>query len=171
MKKHFYPALLVLFVSLAAFVTLTTWKVKEPYEVKFSGGKIHGEFKGLKANIEFDKLHPEQSKISASIEVATVATGFFLKNSHVQDALDGDKYPNISFSSTSVSKNGNGFAAAGPLKMHGVVKPVTIYFTFDDKGAEGVFKGNFKVQTKAFNITHNGSPDELTIDLMVPVSK
>ena len=78
-------------ILFSAFIALTNWKVKEPYEVKFFG-KIHGEFKGLKANIQFDKARPEESKISASIEVNTIATGFFLKNNHVEDALDADKY-------------------------------------------------------------------------------
>ena len=55
--------------------------------------------------------------------------------------------------------------------MKGVTKPVTIHFTFDDKGAEAVFKGDFKVVTKEFGIIRNGSPDELTISLTVPVTK
>jgi polyisoprenoid-binding protein YceI len=171
MKKIIYPLLLALFISFSAFVALTNWKVTEPYEVKFSSEKIHGEFKGLKANIEFDKSHPEEAKISASIDVTTVATGFFLKNDHVQDALDADKYPTIRFTSTSVSAAANAFKANGNLAMHGVTKPITINFTFDENAGGGVFKGNFKIIPKSFNITHSGTPDELTISLNVPVTK
>ena len=170
MKKIMYPLLIALLIGFSAFIVLANWKVKEPYEVKFSGGKIHGQFKGLKANIQFDKTHPEDSKISASIDPSTIATGFFLKNSHVKDALDADKYPTISFSSTKVSKSGNDYEANGELSMKGVTRPVTIHFTFDDKGSEGIFKGTFKLTPKAFNITHNGTPDELTISLIVPVT-
>lgn len=171
MKKIMYPALLALLVGLSAFIALGNWKIKDDaYEVRFSGGRIHGEFKGLKATIQFDKAHPEQAKFSASIDVSTVATGFFIKNSHVQDALDADKYPTISFSSSSASKDGNGFKTSGNLTMKGVIKPVTINFTFDDKGGEGVFKGTFKVIPKSFNITRDGTPDALTISLDVPVT-
>lgn len=170
MKKTLYPLLIALFIGFSAFIVLTNWKVKEPYEVKFSGGKIHGEFKGLKANIQFDKNHPEDSKISASIEVSTIATGFFLKNMHVKDALDADNYPTIRFSSTKVSKSGSDYDASGNLTMKGVTRAVTIHFTFEDKGSEGVFKGTFKLAPKDFNITHNGTPDELAIFLVVPAT-
>jgi polyisoprenoid-binding protein YceI len=170
MKKIMYPLLIALLIGFSAFVVSTNWKVKEPYEVKFSGGKIHGEFKGLKASIQFDKTHPEQAKISASIDPSTIATGFFLKNMHVRDALDADKYPVISFSSIEVSKSGNEYDANGKLSMKGVTRPVTIHFTFDDKGSEGIFKGSFKLAPKTFNITHKGTPDELTILLTVPVT-
>jgi polyisoprenoid-binding protein YceI len=170
MKKILYLLLVASLIGFSAFIVSTNWKVKEPYQVKFSGGKIHGEFKGLKANIQFDKNHPEDSRISASIDPSTIATGFFLKNSHVRDALDADKYPTISFSSTKVNKSSNGYQASGELHMKGVTRPVTIHFTFDDKGNEGVFKGTFKLIPKDFNITHKGTPDELTISLFVPVT-
>ncbi len=162
--------LLAFAIGFTAFVIVTNWKVKEPYEVKFTG-KIHGEFKGLKANIQFDKAHPEEAKISASIEVSTIATGFFLKNNHVENALDDDKYPTIRFTSTSVSKSGNAFNAAGNLFIKGVTKPITIHFTFEEKDNGGVFKGGFKIIPKEFGITHDGTPDELTISLTVPVTK
>lgn len=171
MKKIIYRALLALVVSLSAFIAAANWKVKEPYEVKFSGGKIHGEFKGLKSDIQFDKNHPETAKISASIEVSTIATGFFLKNSHVKDALDAEKYPKITFVSTAVTKSGADFDAKGKLTMKGITRPIDIHFTFNEQGNDGIFKGSFKVTPKDFSITHNGTPDELTISLSVPVAK
>ena len=171
MKKIMYPVLIALIVSFSAFIASTTWKVKEPYEVKFAKGKIHGEFQGLKANIQFDKTHPEDAKISASIDVSTLSTGFFIKTMHAKDALDADHYPTISFASTSVSKSNNGYDANGKLTLKGVTKPVIIHFTFDDKGNEGVFNGNFKIIPKDFNITKNGTPDDLQIMLNVPVTK
>src|ERR1700761_6797040 len=138
MKKIMNLMLIVFIISLSAFIVLSTWKVKEPYEVKFSGGKIHGEFKGLKASIQFDKSHPELAKISASITVSTVATGFFLKKSHVQDALDAEKYPVISYASTTISKSGDGYDANGKLTMKGVTRPIIIHFTFTDNDGGGV---------------------------------
>ncbi|WP_183560781.1 YceI family protein [Mucilaginibacter sp. SP1R1] len=173
MKKIMYPLIMLFIISISAFaLAITNWKIKaDQYEVKFSGGRIHGVFEILKANIQFDKADPEQSKISANIDVNSIATGFFIKNDHAKDALDADKYPTISFVSTAVTKSGNAYQAAGKLTMKGVTKPINIHFTFDDKGNEGVFKGDFKVIPKDFNITRNGTPDELTIDLTVPVTK
>ncbi|SEO97056.1 YceI family protein [Mucilaginibacter sp. AW1-7] len=172
MKKITYSLIVLLVISLSAFaLSLVTYKVKSPYEVKFEGGRISGKFETLKANIQFDKVDPGQSKISASIDVESIATGFFIKNNHAKDALDADNHPTITFTSTAVSKSGNAYQAIGNLNMKGVTKPVTIHFTFDDKGNEGLFKGSFKVKPKDFNITRNGSPEELTISLTVPVTK
>ena len=171
MKKIIYITTVTLVITLSAFVVASSWKVKEPYEVKFAHGNISGEFKGLKANIQFDKSHPEESKISAIIDATSLSTGFFIKTNHAKDAIDTEKYPTINFVSTAVSKSSYGYDAAGKLTLKGVTKPITIHFTFEDKGTEGVFKGAFKVITKDFNITKNGSPDELEISLLIPVSK
>jgi polyisoprenoid-binding protein YceI len=172
MKKIMYPIIALLIVGTSAFAFLGNWKVKSgEASVKFSGGKISGAFEGLKADINFDKAHPEQSKISATIEVENIATGFFLKNSHAKDALGAEKYPTIRFVSSSVKKGGSGYEAEGSLTMKGVTKPVTIHFTFDDKGSEGVFKGNFKVIPKEYGIDRSGTPDQVNIELVVPVSK
>lgn len=171
MKKIIYPAIIAVFIGLSAFALASNWKVKGEAEVKFTSGRINGTFGGLKTDIQFDKAHPEQAKISASIETESIATGFFLKNSHAKDALGTDKYPTIKFTSTSVAKSGNGFDAKGQLTMKGVTKPSTIHFTFDDKGSEGVFKGEFKVIPKEYGIDRSGTPEQVTVDLTVPVVK
>jgi polyisoprenoid-binding protein YceI len=173
MKKIMFPVIALLIISTSAFAwVLTTWKVKpNQYEVKFSGGRIHGIFETLRANIQFDKENPEQSKISASIDANSLATGFFIKNMHAKSAIDADDYPTISFVATSVSKSAPAYQAVGKLTLKGVTKQVTIHFTFEDKGNEGVFKGEFKFLPKDFNVTRSGTPDEVTIDLNVPVTK
>jgi len=172
MKKIIYTAITAAIISLSAFTFLSDWKVK-PSEavVEFKGGNISGAFKELKADISFDKEHPEQAKMTASITVESIATGFFLKNSHAKDALDADKYPTIKFVSSAVSKAANGYVAKGILTMKGVTKPISINFTFDDKGSQGVFKGSFKFAPKEYGITRNGTPEEMMINLSVPVTK
>lgn len=172
MKTIVYPLLCVLTISLSAFVVFSGWKVKaDEATVKFTSGKINGSFKGLKAEIVFDKEHPEQAKISATIDAPSIATGFFLKTSHAKDALGVDKYPTIKFVSTSVVKSDGAYLAKGNLTMKGVTKPMTIHFTFDDKGNQGVFKGNLTVSPKDFGINRSGTPDKVMVDLMVPVAK
>jgi polyisoprenoid-binding protein YceI len=81
MKKIIYPLLCALVITLPAFAFFAgNWKVKDTgYEVTFTGGRINGKFESLKADILFDKAHPEQAKISASIDVNSISTGFFLK--------------------------------------------------------------------------------------------
>lgn len=173
MKKIIYPAIFAAIISLLAFtLIMTNWKVNgDESVVEFSSGKINGSFKGLKADIEFDKEHPEQAKISASIDAPSIATGFFLKNMHAKDALGVDKYPIIKFVSTAVSKNAGAYLAKGNLTMKGITQPATIHFTFEDKGNRGVFRGNFKVIPRDFGINRHGTPDQVMVNLIVPVTK
>lgn len=172
MKKLILPAVIALFISLSAFAFFSTWKVKaDAASVTFEGHRVSGSFSGLKAEIIFDKDHPEAAKISATIDVTTASTGFFIKTSHVKSALGADDYPTIKFESTSVSKSGSGYVANGKLTMKGKTNPESIHFTFDEKGGEGTFKGDFKVEPPKYGIDRSGTPPEVTIHLTVPVSK
>jgi len=173
MKKIVYTAIALAFVSLSAFALIMSgWKVKsEESVIEFTGGNIHGSFTGLKASIVFDKEHPEEAKISATIDAPSLATGFFIKTMHAKDALGTDEHPIIKFVSTSISKNGNAYLAKGELTLKGVTKPAEIHFTFEDKGNQGVFKGTLKMIPKNFGIDRSGTPDDVTVSLTVPVSK
>lgn len=171
MKRIIYFVPVLLITALLSFVAATDWKVKQPYEVKFSAGKIHGEMKSLKASIHFDKDNPGDSRMSATVDAGSLDAGFFIKSNHAKKAIDAEHYPNITFVSTEIKKAQSGYEALGKLTLKGVTRPTTIHFTFEEKGNEGVFKGSFKVVTKEFNITRFGSPDELAITLVVPVTK
>jgi polyisoprenoid-binding protein YceI len=172
MKKIIYPAAVFIIGLLAFSLAVTNWKVKPGGAViKFTSGKINGSFSGLKASILFDPRHPEQAKISASVDATSIATGFFLKNSHAKDALGVDQHPAIKFVSGYVSKNGNAYVAKGTLTLRGVSRPAAIYFTFSDKGSQGVFSGNMKVAPRQFGIDHAGTPQTVMVTLTVPASK
>lgn len=173
MRKIMHPAIIAGIVCLSAFtLLLNTWHVKSDEAIiKFSSGKINGSFKGLKADIQFDKNQPQKAKIIASVEANSIATGFFLKNSHARNALGVDKYPAIRFVSTSVTKSSSAYIARGKLTLKGVTKPANIYFTFDDKGHQGVFKGSLKVVPREFGINRNGTPSQVMVYLTVPVAK
>jgi polyisoprenoid-binding protein YceI len=149
----------------------TSWKVKEDAaEVKFSGS-VSGSFKGLKADIIFDPRHLEQATFSAAIDATSIATGFFLKNTHAKNALGADNYPAIKFTSVTVTKSAEAYNANGLLTMKGTTKPATIHFTFTNNGNEGIFQGTFKVIPKDFGVTRSGTPDEVSVSLLVPVVK
>ena len=172
MKKIIYPAIAAAVISLFAFTLISTnWKIKgDEATVEFTS-KISGSFTGLKADIMFDKDHPELAKISASVDATSIATGFFIKTSHAKDALGVDEYPTIKFVSTSVTKNAGAYLANGKLTMKGVTRPATIHFTFEDSGNGGVFKGTFEVIPKDFGIDRSGTPDKVMVKLIVPVTK
>jgi polyisoprenoid-binding protein YceI len=163
-------------VAVSAFTILESinWKVKpDSYSVEFDGGKVKGAIKGLKAEILFDEANPSNSKISASVDATTINTGNGMLNKHAmsETAIDAEKYPTIAFVSESVSGSKGNYTAIGKLTLKGITKEVKLPFTFENKGAEGLFKGSFTVMTKDFKITRAGSPESVVVTLTIPVTK
>ena len=166
--------LLVLLMASAFTVTTSAnWKLKEDaYSVTFKGGKVDGIIKVLNTSILFDEANPEQSKITALLDVSTINTGNGMMNKHAKSetGLNAKEFPVIKFESVAVTGNGGMFSAIGKLTIKGITKEIKLPFTFENKGAEGVFKGTFNIVTKDFNITRTGTPDVLEIALNIPVT-
>jgi polyisoprenoid-binding protein YceI len=174
MKKLSYPLMALCLMALSAFTAIKSqnWKISESYSIKFDGGDPSGEFKGLKGTVNFDPGNLAASKFDASIDVASINTGNGMKNTHAKSEkwFDAEKYPVIKFTSTSITKTATGYAAAGIMDMHGVQKPVTIPFTFENNE----FKGSFEVNRMDFNVNtaepnHGGA--KFKVDIDVPVTK
>ena len=75
-----------------------------------------------------------------------------MRNNHLKSAdfFDAEKFPAITFKSTSVTKSGtNSFKLAGNLTMHGVTKPVTMDMVYTGT----VENPMSKKQTAGFQVT------------------
>lgn len=176
MKRQINLLLILIISGLTnmGFDVYTEWKISDDhYTVRFTSDEVNGYFTGLTASIRFDEAHPEMASISASIDAASIRTGFFLKNNHARskDALNVDKYPAITFVSGNVKKAGSQYEAMGRLSIKGITRPAVIYFSFDQKENNGIFKGSFTLAPKDFNIIRHGTPDHVKVDLIIPVTK
>ena len=169
-------------ISLASSFTvfqIVNWKIKSDYSVKCSIGMNGSTFSGLNAVILFNEEDPERSKITASIDATTINTGNVEMNEHAKEALNTLLFPVITFVSTSITKTNNGYEASGNLTLKGVTKPIKIPFYFDSKKASAlfpftakeIFKGVITITPKDFSITRKGTPDLVTIELTIPVTK
>lgn len=174
MKKLIYPIAAAGLIVASAFTVIKSqdWKIADNYSIKFDGGDPSGEFKGLKGTVSFDPANLAGSKFDATIDVASINTGNGMKNTHAKSEkwFDVAKYPTIKFTSSSITKTATGYAAAGTLEMHGVQKPVTIPFTFDNNE----FKGSFEVNRMDYNVNTaepNHGGQKFKVDIDVPVTK
>ena len=89
---------------------------------------IKGTFSGLSGVLTEHATDATLSSVAASVEVATVNTGDAQRDSHLKsgDFFDAEKFPRLSFKSTSVTRKGEAeYAVAGDLAIHGVTKQVT----------------------------------------------
>ena len=181
MKKYvlFICTGIILVTSAFTLITSVSWKIKENYSVKYTAGGIEGYFKGLKATIVFDEEHPEKSKITAFIDATSLDAGDALMTQHSKEALETNKFPVISFVSTSILKTPKGYDAFGNLTLKGAMRKIVIPFIFNSKKMstkfpfvdKETFSGAFTISPKSFNITRSGTPEQVTIELTVPVKQ
>lgn len=176
MKKSKFLLALSTIIVLSAFTfkSSVNWKISDGYSIKFSGTDAEGIFKDLKGDVQFDNANPENSSFSFSVAVNSINTGKGMKNKHaVSDKwFDAEKYPNITFKSSSVSKAGDAFKVTGIMNIHGVSKEMTIPFAFNNNS----FSSQFSVNRMDFGVgTMEGMSkkvsNEIKLDGTIPVTK
>lgn len=99
---------------------------------------VHGTFADLEGTIEFDEQHPERSSVVTRIGTASINTGAAERDGHLRspDFFDAERYPAISFHSTSIEPRGDRWAIGGELTIRDVTRPVVL-----DAGFLGVVPG------------------------------
>ena len=90
---------------------------------------VRGGFSGPSGVIDFDPARPEAGGIELRIPAASVSTGDQKRDGHLRSAdfLDAEKYPEITFKSTTIERKGNNdWLARGNLTIRDVTKPVEV---------------------------------------------
>jgi polyisoprenoid-binding protein YceI len=93
-------------------------------------GTTYGKFAKFDGKIDIDREHPENSSVTARIDVRSIDTGIVKRDNHLrsEEFFAVEKYPEIVFKSRSVKKTGpNAGDILGDLTMHGVTKPITLH--------------------------------------------
>jgi polyisoprenoid-binding protein YceI len=99
---------------------------------------VKGAFSGLSGTLTEHTTDSSLSSVEASVDVATINTGDAQRDGHLKSAdfFDAEKFPKLTFKSTSVAKKGEAeYAVTGDLTIHGVSKPVT--FAVEGPSAPG----------------------------------
>ena len=124
--------------------TLTTWKLDPAhshaeFKVKHMMiSNVKGSFNGLSGTLTEHATDATLSSVEASIDVATVNTGDAQRDAHLKSAdfFDVEKYPTMTFKSTSVKPNGDGgYNVTGDLSLHGQTRQQT--FVVEGPSAPG----------------------------------
>lgn len=93
-------------------------------------GTTHGKFSRFQGKIDVDRERPENSSVTAKIDVRSINTGIQKRDNHLrsQEFLNVEKFPEIVFKSRRVKRTGpeNG-DILGELTMHGITRPVTLH--------------------------------------------
>ena len=93
-------------------------------------GTTHGKFTKFSGKIEIDREHPENSSVTAQIDVRSIDTRIKKRDDHLRspEFFNVEKFPQMTFKSRSVKCTGpQSGDILGDLTMHGVTKPVTLH--------------------------------------------
>jgi polyisoprenoid-binding protein YceI len=130
------------FIAAVAIISLSpAARANETYEFSPSGstigfsvrqflGTTHGKFTKFNGKIDVDREHPENSSVTAQIDVRSIDTRIKKRDDHLRSAefFNVEKFPNITFKSRNVSRTGpQSGDILGDLTIHGVTKPITLH--------------------------------------------
>src|SRR5881227_4212342 len=93
-------------------------------------GTTQGKFTKFNGKIDVNREHPENSSVTAQIDVRSIDTRIKKRDDHLRSAefFNVDKYPQITFKSRSVKQTGpQSGDILGDLTIHGVTKPITLH--------------------------------------------
>ena len=93
-------------------------------------GTTQGKFTRFSGKIDVDREHPENSSVTAQIDVRSIDTRIKKRDDHLRspEFFNVEKFPHMTFKSRSVKRTGpQGGDIVGDLTMHGVTRPTTLH--------------------------------------------
>ena len=119
-------------------IPVGNWQL-DPYhtQVEFSAKHlgmmtVRGYFDEVSTKADIDPEHPEAASVEASISTASIRTNNGMRDNDLRSSnfLEVEKYPVITFKSTSVEPAGTDrFTLTGDLTIKGNTRPVTLDVT------------------------------------------
>ena len=123
--------------------------------------KLRGRFTKFEGEL-VTGTDPLQSRVAASIELDSVATGNDDRHNRIRSAniLDVANHPVMTWRSTSVREAGDRYIVDGELSLHGVTRNVplkidVIDFVESPTGTRGRFSASGELSRAAFGIESN----------------
>ena len=112
---------------------------------------IKGRFTKVQANLNLDAPDPSKWSVQASIEVASLSTGFDQLDDHVRsgDFLDVEHYLVMTFQSTRVEPRNDHYVLVGDLMLRGVTLEIVLDASYGGEATDtrGRSKRGFSAST------------------------
>lgn len=131
MRKALYTFIfsLIAISGVAQELKLDTKNAKVAFV--FTSESLEGTVGGVEATITLDFTDLSNSKINGSADVSTLSTVNKMRDKHLKskDYFDAENHPQMSFTSTSITKEGDDYIASGVLTIKETTKEV--YFNIE----------------------------------------
>lgn len=128
---------------------------------------VTGSFKTFEGELTTENDDFTDAEISFSLDVNSIDTNQSMRDEHLKggEFFEADKFPKITFKSTSFTKDGGDYKLTGDLTIKGETKSVTL--DVEHGGVAGDFYGNTKagfeltgkINRKDFGLTWSGVTD------------
>ncbi|MGH9586860.1 MAG: YceI family protein [Acidobacteriaceae bacterium] len=114
--------------------SVSTWTIDPVHSVAefkvkhMMVSNVKGQFTGVSGTLTLNEGDITGSRVEATIDASTITTRDVQRDTHLRSAefLDVDKFPTLTFHSTSVNRKGEGLLeVSGPLTIHGVTRDAT----------------------------------------------
>ncbi len=136
---------------------------------------LYGTFKDFDGSFTFDEADPSKDKVNVTLKTGSVDTNHAERDKHLRSAefLNVTKFPQATFVSTQVKKEGDKLEIAGNLTLNGVTKPVTLEAKKLGEGKDpwGGYRAGFeaesKIALKDFGIKTDLGPASQDVQLMI----
>jgi polyisoprenoid-binding protein YceI len=126
---------------------------------------VRGAFKEFSGDAVVDTVNPAASKVTVNIQAGSIDTGVADRDGHLHSAdfFDVETYPEITFVSTDVSRDGDDWTITGDLTIKDVTKPITIDFESTGSARDPFgntrigFEGRTTLNRKEWGLTWNAA--------------
>lgn len=126
--------------------------------------RVHGQFSHITGTVVLDTANMAKSSVDAVIPINTVDTGVAMRDNDLRgkDFFNVAQFPTMTFKSTSVTPDKDGYKVLGNLTLHGVTRPVTLQMDNPSKPItlRGQIHRGFQATTslnrKTFGLTWGG---------------
>ena len=149
---------------------------------------VPGYFRDFTGTINYDAKDVSKSSVEFTAKATSIDTGVGGRDNHLRsgDFFEVEKFPDITFKSTKVEKQGNNWMVTGDFTMKGVTKSISFPFNvagFLPADQRGGGKVGVTAQTmlnrRDYGVNYgnnmpNGTPvlsDEVRIDLQIEANR
>jgi polyisoprenoid-binding protein YceI len=93
---------------------------------------VRGQFTEFTGTAHVDTANPASSKVQVSIVANSITTGNAQRDGHLLsgDFFESEQYPDVTFTSTDVSRDGDDWTITGDLTIKGITKSIAVPFEF-----------------------------------------
>ena len=136
MNRRIFTAALsaLLLTGVSAVAHNSTWTIDKNhaqtnFQIRHMGvSTVRGSISGITGTIVWNDKDPSKSSVEATIDTTTVNTNNAGRDKDLKSAnyFDVEKFPTMTFKSTSVSRVGDKLQVVGDLTLLGVTKSVTL---------------------------------------------